>query len=152
LVTEQGTRRRAVGFLDSDTDANLNGRSTFESLKRESERAVRTRFDWWISGDTPNDRWFHGWPNQPKYKECFTFKWKENRQHQRLYGFLHHPQPKTQPRFQICVLIFHEAKNEDQTDFSILDRINQFRQDSIVISAIKKLFSEERSNESQWLQ
>src|SRR5262249_33676848 len=83
-------------------------------------------------------------PDLTKYKECFTFKWRENRQHQRLYGFLHHPKRRTHPSFQVCVLVYHDTKNEEETDFAVLDRINQLRKDSLVIAAIDKEFPEER--------
>jgi len=150
LVVGQSIGQRAVGFLQGDTDLSLNGQSKFAALTAAREREVRTRFDYWIS-DGRNPRWFHGWPDLTKYKKCFTFKWRENRQHQRLYGFLHHPKQKTHPRFQVCVLIFHDEKNEDETDFSILDRLNQLRKDLLVIAAINKEFPEERSK-AKWVQ
>jgi hypothetical protein len=151
LVAGQSIGLRAIGFLESDTDQTLNGQSQFEALKPVREREVRTRFDFWISGGR-NPRLFHGWPDLTKYKECFTFKWRENRQHQRLYGFLHHPKPKSRPRFQLCVLVYFDTKNEDETDFSILNDLNQLRKDSFVIAAISKEFPEERSTKTQWIQ
>jgi hypothetical protein len=150
LAAGHNIGQRAVGFLESDTDLTLNGQSKFAILKPAREREVRTRFDFWISGGR-NPRWFHGWPDLTKYKECFTFKWKENRQHQRLYGFLHHPKQKTHPRFQVCVIVYHDAKNEDETDFSILNHLNELRKDALAIAAINKEFPEERSK-TQWLQ
>jgi len=150
LVAGQSVGRRGVGFLRSDNDASLNGQKKFRELKPARDKEVRSRLDYWIAGGT-NPRWFHGWPDLTKYKECFTFKWKENRQHQRLYGFLHHPRRRTDPRFLVCVLVYHDEKNEDETDFSILDRLNELRKDSLVIAAINKAFPEERSTK-QWLQ
>jgi len=151
LIVGQAVGRRAVGFLQSAKDPSLDGGQKFRELKSAREREVRSRLDYWIAGGT-NNRWFHGWPDLTKYKECFTFKWKENRQHQRLYGFLHHPKPKTAPRFVVCVLVYHDEKNEDETDFSILDRLNELRKDSSVVQAINSLFPEERSSKQKWVQ
>lgn len=150
LASGHGIGQRAIGFLESETDTTLNGKSKFDVHKPAREREVRTRFDYWLSGGR-NNRWFHGWPDLTKYKECFTFKWKESRQHQRLYGFLHHPKPKTHSSFQVCVLVYHDEKNEDETDFSILDRLNELRKDVSVIATIKDQFPEERSDKTSWL-
>ncbi len=49
------------------------------------------------------------------------------------------------------MLVYHDAKNEDETDFSILDRLKQMRKDWLVIEAINKEFLGERSK-TQWLQ
>lgn len=150
LIAGQAIGRRAVGFLQTVDDSSLDGAQKFRTLSSVREKEVRSRLDYWIAGGT-NNRWFHGWPDLTKFKECFTFKWKENRQHQRLYGFLHHPKPKTAPRFVVCALVYHDEKNEDETDFSILDRLNELRKDWSVIEAVNKVFPEKRS-EQKWVQ
>ena len=142
--------RRAVGFLQTADDSSLDGAQKFRTLSSARDKEVRSRLDYWIAGGI-NNRWFHGWPDLTKYKECFAFKWKENRQHQRLYGFLHHPKPKTAPRLVVCALVYYDEKNEDETDFSILDRLNELRKDVSVIQAINRLFPEKRS-EQIWVQ
>lgn len=63
--------RRAIGFLDSDTDASFDGRRKFEELEPARDREVRTRFDYWIS-EGKNNRWFHGFEDEPKYRRCFA--------------------------------------------------------------------------------
>src|SRR6266542_1283397 len=95
---------RSVAFLLSDEDEDINAAETFDRLIPAKRRAVLDRFDYWISGGH-NDDYFHGWPNEPSYKDCFVFKWKDGRQRHRLYGFLCHPLLQTNRRFQLCVLV-----------------------------------------------
>src|SRR6266851_696319 len=114
--------RRAIGFLENESDPDFDAKATFGGLSQKSERLLRSRFGYWLEGGPPNDRWFHGW-NDAKYKHCFVFKWDEKRVHHRIYGFLCNPIIEM-PRFQVCVLIFHDAKTEWETDYSILDRVN----------------------------
>ena len=132
--------RRVVALLRSDDDNRVNAGEAFENLSARQDREVRTRMDYWINGGT-NDRWFHGWPNDPKYKRCFVFKWKEQRQGKRLYGFLCHPKPSS-PRLSLCVLGIHATKNERETDISELDRIVGLMYDNSVKIAIKQSFEE----------
>jgi hypothetical protein len=127
---------RGIGFLEHPEDPQLNGRQVFRGLGQKSRYTVDSRFDHWISGNNGPTAWFHGWANTPKYKECFVFKWDERRQPQRLYGFLCNPVPKTSPRFRLCVLIYHDTKNETQTNFTILDRVNLLRKNPIVMAVI----------------
>jgi hypothetical protein len=130
--------RRAVAFLEDDADSSKDGAAAFVSLQPNQERQVRERFDYWIDFGK-KDTWFHGWPNQPDYKKCFTFKWKQKKVHQRLYGFLCHPKNREQA-FQLCVLIYHATKNTDSTDFTILDRINILREMWAVWIAIQEIY------------
>lgn len=135
----QHSHRRAIAFLECAEDAELDGRKVFEALEQKRQREFRTRFDHWISGGT-NDKWFHGWPNDAEYKQCFTFKWKEKRQNHRFYGFLSHPKPLVDPSFQLCVLAFHSCKKEWETNPSDLNLARSLLQNSEVIRAIMKLF------------
>jgi hypothetical protein len=129
--------RRGVAFLEDEHDDALDAASTFSSLKTKADRTVRDRLDHWIEGGhKPN--WFHGWPDRAAYKECWVFKWDERKVHQRLYGFLSNPS-RTNKALQVCVLVFHDTKT-DQTDFSILDRINVLRQSAAVLHALRKMY------------
>ncbi len=136
------SERRGIVFLVLDGNQDLDASKTFNSLEQKQERALRGRFDLWIDGRAPRDNYFHGWPNNPKYKECFVFKWKHRNQNHRLYGFLYHPQPKTRPRFQLCVLLSHATKNSWETDPSELDGANELRFKMEAITAIKAAFPE----------
>ncbi len=131
------SQKRGLAFLCSDTDGTVNARDVFGGLAEKREWELRSRFDYWIDGGT-NNRWFHGW-DAPKYRLCFVFKWKD-RKPQRIYGFLCHPTPNRQPRFELCVLVLHAQKTERETDTAELDRVNALRVDSDVLVAIGKAY------------
>ena len=143
--------RRGVAFLSCGENNDLNAASTFIRLKPNRAREVRTRFDHWIDGNQPRDNWFHGWPGHPKYKHCFVFKWKENRQHHRLYGFLYNPQPTSRPGFQLCVLATHAKKNERETDERELDIAVSLRANRAVIAAIQSIYPDVKGGTEQWV-
>lgn len=134
--------RRGIGFLEKPDDLTLNAKAKFDSLLVNREREVRSRFDHWISGGI-HDKWFHGWPNDVQVKECFCFKWKDKRQNHRFYGFLYHPQPKSNPAFQICVLASHDVKNDESTNRTLLLKSMALRADSGVRIAINFVFPDE---------
>ena len=104
----------SVGFLVEDGNPALNAKAVFAGLKIDQERDVRKKFDYWLA-EGKHDGWFHGWRTDEDVKYCFTFKWAEKRLNHRFYGYLWNPQPKTNPRFHICVLMFHESKNDEST-------------------------------------
>ena len=140
----QPSSRRAIAFLECASDAAIEAREIFDGLSTTKEREVRSRFDHWISNGT-NDDWFHGFPNDREHKDCFTFKWKENRQCHRFYGFLSNAKPIEEPRFQACVLAYHAIKNTWQTDYTILDRCIRLFQNPDVIRAIITAFQGEET-------
>jgi hypothetical protein len=129
--------RRAVGFLTDPSDPKMNGLVKFQGLRPSHDRTLRTRFEHWIDGNIkPN--WFHGWPQDQNYKKCITFKWDENKVHNRLYGYTCHPST-TNPSFQVSVLIFHDTK-EDVTNFSILNRILVISESAAALNSIREIF------------
>jgi hypothetical protein len=79
----------------------------------------------------------------PAYKECFTFKWKDAGTYHRFYGFLINPRPESDPRFQVCVLVAYASKNDENTDFTILDKIIRLRAREEITQAVKRLFPDE---------
>ena len=129
----------AIGFLEDENDATLNAKQKFISLEQNYDRLLRSRITYWIDlgyrAHKPD--WFHGWPDLPKYKECFVFEWDEKRVHQRLYGFLCHPKLADRA-FQLCGLVFHDEKMRADTDFTLLDRINDLRLSESVWKEIRK--------------
>jgi len=127
--------KRGLAFLECSEDRSLNARRVYDKLKNKKRQMVRNRFDYWLDFGIC-DKYFHGWSN-PQYRECFVFKWKD-RAHQRLYGFLINPMPRTNPGFQVCVLYSHAQKNTENTDSSELNEANILRQDQRVINAVKK--------------
>lgn len=132
---------RAVVFLVLEGDEEVDAADTFSALEVKRERELRTRFEAWIDG-LHNDYWFHGFDREG-YRECFVFKWKERRLGNRLYGFLCHPLPRTNKRFQVCVLTNHAEKSQWETDPSELEKANSLRRDSYVQGAIRMFFDDE---------
>lgn len=123
--------------MESDSDGQVDAKRTFESMKEKLQRDLRARFDYWLDGFT-HDKYFHGWPNLPDYKKCFCFKWKQAGTQHRLYGFLDNPRPND-PGFQVCVLVTHDQKT-DETNFGVLDHINDLRVTAMVRNAVRQCF------------
>ncbi len=149
LVEGHPVGSRAIGFLEeileNETDIpSLNAKLKFDSLKPPKDRDVRRRFDLWLICRR-NDNWFHGWPNDLSVKECFSFRWQEKGRHHRFYGFLYHPQPKTNPARQICVLTYHDVKNDWNTDRILLIRSMNLRNSQLVRDSISFIFQDESS-------
>jgi hypothetical protein len=135
-------RRRSIGFLETEQeDDELNAGSVFDGLTGTVRQLVRSRMDYWLNGGS-HPKYFHGWPNEPRYKQCFVFKWDEGRIGQRFYGFLCNPNPNWDPGFRTCVLILHATKHENETDLTYLDRVNRWRQDLRTEGAIKRIYPE----------
>jgi|SRR5215813_9276243 len=134
----QRSVNRALAFLICPDEPNIDAKQTFEGLSVKRQREVRDRFDYWLQGGRHN-QYFHGW-DYPPYKDCFVFKWKEKRQHQRLYGFLIHPYPRMNNRLKVCVLVAHAQKNSENTDPAELNGALALSQRLDVISAVKAEF------------
>jgi hypothetical protein len=137
---------RAIAFLSSK---ETNAAAAFSRLNTKREREVRDRFDYWIDG-FHKDAYFHGWVNNPKYKNCWVFKWKDKRIDQRLYGFLWHPLPKLNPHFPLCVLCFHDQKTERATSDWILQRLVALRAKPEVKIAIAVAFPDAGGGKQGW--
>jgi len=139
--------RRGLAFLECSDDTDINAKTVFEKLQEKTKRDLRTRFDHWIDGNR-HDKYFHGSPSDPRYKECFVFKWRKGKVHHRLYGFLIHPKPQRNPRFQVCVLVSHGTKTEEYTDLTELDGAKDLRTRKEVIQAVKRAFPEATEGKS----
>jgi hypothetical protein len=136
----QQSVRRGLAFLECLGNREINASRVFEQLNESNRRTVRNRFDHWLQGNR-HDKYFHGWSN-PEYRECFVFKWKMRNQHQRFYGFLCNPRPRTDRAFQVCVLVSHAQKNTEETDPSELNQVNELRVRIEVIEATKRAYPE----------
>jgi hypothetical protein len=137
----RSNNRRGLAFLERSDDADINAKAVFERLQEKTKRDLRTRFDHWIDGNH-HDKYFHGWPGDERYKECFVFKWRKGKVHHRLYGFLINPKPQENPRYQLCVLVSHGTKTEEYTDLTELDGAKDLRAREEVIRAVKRAFPE----------
>jgi hypothetical protein len=137
--------RRAVVFLLSD-ECSLNAASEFDSMnepnkpRSNQQRNVLARMDYWISGAGNNDKWFHGWPNNPEYAGCFTFKWNYRNINQRFYGFICNPLRKSNPRFQLCVLHSYGEKVQWNTEPAFLELAMLLSKTQGVWKAIRESF------------
>lgn len=141
----QRGKDRALAFLICPDEPDIDAKEVFDNLTDEKKRLVRDRFDYWLQGGK-HKPYFHGWDYAP-YKNCFVFKWKEKRQHQRLYGFLIHPCPKTNPRLEVCVLVSHAPKNTEETDPAELNGALALSQRVDVIHAVKFAFPDVKKEE-----
>jgi len=146
----KASKFRAVVFLCCPDDPRIDAEAVFEQLKRKKDMELRVSFDHWIDRMTANTR-FHGWPNDQRYKDCFVFKWKDNRLHHRFYGFLCHPMPISTPRFELCVLVSHATKTERETDEGELALQESMRKDGYVQAAIRAVFPEMKGGARIWL-
>jgi hypothetical protein len=133
--------KRGLGFLVSSSDKLIDAKAAYFALTGKRRDELRSRFDYWLGGGVYDD-YFHGWPNEPAYKRCFCFRWKEVKLRYRMYGFLCHPRPKTQPEYEVCILFGHVPKTTWETDPSYKDKANSLRLNTEVIKAVKKAFPE----------
>jgi len=137
------SNHRAIVFLEADDDKWVNAFHEFSKIQKAAKQKeyhdVSTRFDYWIDGNTHN-LWFHGW-SDPKYRNCFVFKWKRGGVNQRFYGFLCHPRA-SDLKFVACVLATYATKSAHNTDEAILDRINSLRVDNAVADATHAMFAQ----------
>jgi len=137
----QSSLRLGIAFLESETDAGVDGKEFLENLTPKLRYDFNSRFDLWLSG-RPCDKYFHGWPNDKDRKGCFVFKKKEAGTHHRLYGFLINPRPLTDPGFKVCVLVSHAQKNSPNTDPLELEAVMRLRNNPEVIAAVKRAYPE----------
>ena len=133
-------------FLCCPADKRIDANLHYFRLNRKGQRELMSRFDHWIDGGTA-DKYFHGWPSDANYTKCFVFK----RQRHRFYGFLFHPTPVSNPRFQVCVLVSHAMKAEWETDRGELDLVNSMLNDPNVQTAIVREFPETQKGTGRWL-
>src|SRR5262249_14819759 len=144
--------RRAIAMLSCDSSAEIDATAVFDRLPEKEMMLLRNRFDHWIGGGI-FDKYHHGWPNRPDYKECYVFQWKGRNENHRLYGFLINPMPQGNPQFRLCVLVSHGVKTKWETDPNELNGANALRSQAAVIAAIQKTFPDRKKGErKQWLQ
>jgi hypothetical protein len=140
----QVARGRAVGFLEGHVD--LDAGSAFDEFEEGNERAMRANMEHWVAGNNQPTTKFHGFPNDPVHKHCFAFKHHGHR----LYGFLCHPRPKADPRFQLCALCIYATKHRRSTDEHELDRVEAWLTIQGSVEAIKQHYPEYRGEGVKW--
>jgi|SRR5882724_4257262 len=146
LAPQLSVKRRAIGFLEGDARGEFDAGKVFDSLAGNAANDLRHKMDLWIDGSPNLKKYFHGW-DAPLYKQCFVFKQKKHR----FYGFLCNPKPRSDPGFRLCVLIYHDTKNEYESNYRLLDRINSWRQYLAVKVAIGRTYPEFKEDKQPWL-
>jgi hypothetical protein len=127
---------RSVAFLITE-NPQVSAYDAFINLRENQEKAFRNRFDAWVGGHLNNDR-YHGWNKSEfsgKYTNCFVFEhkgWGD-----RFYGFLCNPR-KSNPGYQLCVLIVYEQKTKHKTNETNLITVESFRIMLAVRTIIRK--------------
>jgi hypothetical protein len=140
------TALRAVAYLVWPEDEDVTAAATVEKLAKSdgTEKAkVWARFDYWVDGGQPHDKYFHGW-NEPGFEHCFVFKWNKggkDKGMQRLYGTLFHPRQMTKG-FRVCVLFSHCVKYGKRTDPEQKLKAEALYVNADVIAAVKKQYSD----------
>lgn len=146
LIPELQVRRRAVGLLEGRGE--LDAAANFEDLDENDERDIRSRMEWWVACNNTPKCWFHGFKAEKHYRDCFVFKLP----HRRWYGFLCHPQPKSNPRFELCVLCIHAFKYQWKTEKKILRAVNEWRVNLGAIQAISFIHPDSGKEVREWKQ
>ena len=142
-AVKTGTRRGIV-FLECQGDRTVNALKDFEKMKENRRRDLLRRFDHWIDG-LHHPKYHHGW-DEPDRRDCYVFKVRISGSHHRFYGFLIHPTPASDPRFELCVLVSHVVKNTDRTDPSELKRVLDLKANQEVAEAIRRMFADRGSH------
>jgi hypothetical protein len=136
--TPEDHPRRAVALLDVAEGGSAICEK-FDGLRDNEKWRFLNSFQNWCDMIN-NPKRYHGWDRSEqggKYIDCFTFKGPGDNRSLRLYGFLCHPKVDDS-RFQLCVLTHYAYKNENETDFSELDRVHGTRQLESVPGSIQR--------------
>lgn len=150
-VPGQYFRTRAIGFIEEATRNDLDAKGVYKGLKHSVQHKLDTRFKQWLDR-VVYQKYFHGF--DADYSSCFTFKWEERHIPQRLYGFICHPKPYTDAKFELCSLMYFDTK-ADKTNYTILGWINQLSGHPLVVAAIGQHYPEllmQTSRKSKWTQ
>jgi hypothetical protein len=125
---------RGLAFLECLGDPEIDAKRVFDKLREKKRNDLRGRFDLWLD-EGRCDLYFHGWPNNPDYKNCWVFKWKNAGAYHRLYGFLIKAKD-----YIVCVLVSHAQKNTPHTDPSELKGAEALRLNLEVNMAAREEF------------
>lgn len=135
------TQRR--GILWAVGGRGLDAKQVFEGLAPNHEAFLRDSMKAWIDGAQDIATRFHGFPNDPSFKDGYVFKWREKRVQHRIYGFKMRPGLPT-GNFETCVLAMHSTKDTDETSPWMKKAIYRLRDDdeirAAVLAAVKKQF------------
>jgi len=133
---------RGVVFLRCSDNTDVNAEAVFNALKPKDKNGMRAKFEYWMRSNDGPANWFHGFDDE-KREHCFVFKRRKAQTRYRYYGFLIHPQPKTDPAYWLCVLARHAQKNTEETDPAETNFVNTLRVRADVVAAVKRSFPDE---------
>ena len=133
-----GLGRRDVAFLESDEYAEINAWAVFLELNDKRQKEMLDRFDLWKRTDVHHAKYHHGFNAPPDCRDCHVFKRREGRIRYRYYGFKTHPW--TNARYELCVLVNHGQKNQEETDPAELRTVNRYKDRPDVAQAILTAF------------
>ena len=136
-----GLGRRDVAFLESDDHAEINARAVFLELNDKNAKEMKDRFDLWKRTDVHHAKYFHGFDAPLDCRDCQVFKRREGHTRYRYYGFKINPW-KINVRYELCILVNHGQKNQENTDPSELGTVNRYKSKPEVIRAILTAFPE----------
>lgn len=129
------SKKRVVVFLKVEGNKHVNADKWFANISEVSRNKFKRNFENWVGGFYEGDsERFHGWKasfKNGKYKDCFVFKDLGKTAKSRLYGYL-----IKRPDYTVCVLVEGATKKEDDTDFSILERILHYANDNQISECI----------------
>lgn len=132
---------RGVAILIS-TDGRIRANTAFEGLNHKEKNWFQVSFDHWCANREWIKKRYHGWTASEydgRYNCCFVFKGNAKQRQLRLYGFLCHPK-RTNPRFELCVLVHPAYKDRDETYEPDLAKTKQISLMPEVIRAYTDLF------------
>jgi hypothetical protein len=137
------TKGRAVAYLLWPEDDEITATAAIEKLAGGNEKdKVWSRFDYWVDGGPPHDKYFHRW-NEAGYEHTFVFKWNKggkDKGMKRLFGTLFHPKPKTNPGLEVCVLFAYTAKEGKDADPALKSKAEALFKNAEVVAAVKKAY------------
>lgn len=141
FVAGEHHHKRGICFLISE-NRRVTAKPIFDRLSKNIERLLRTRFDAWVDKHLDKPARYHGWNQsefQGRYTRCFVFKAKAHR----FYGFLCNPKSSDRS-YQVCILVRHARKKEDETDETDLKQVEELRTTIAIQRAITDYFGEKQ--------
>lgn len=131
--------RRDVAFLESDEFVEINARTIFLGLNDKRKKEMLDRFDHWKRADVHHKKYHHHFDEPPDCRDCHVFKRREEHTRYRYYGFKLHPWTSN-PRYELCILVNHGQKNQEETDPAELRTVNRYKGRPDVFQAILTAF------------
>lgn len=131
--------RRGLAFLVYPKNKTVTAKDGFSRLPDQTRKKLHTSMDYWLAGFDNKPGHHHGWNKSEfsgKYQRLWVFKCRDDQAGHRLYGFMQNPDPRL-PGLRLCVLVEYASKDQNETDASILQRVESIRIQPAVIKAVE---------------